>query len=318
MGGTQAALVVLAEGFAALGHSVTVANTLHAPVTVRSVRYCGQQEVRGGRFDLLLLARDWASAVESIESGRKLLLLTDVEYADHASLARALAWAPNVALMSRYQERRLLQALGEPLARRPRTITGLPINVFDYGEFSTARAPLLLYCSAPDRGLVYMRKILPAIQRRVPEARLVVTSDKTLWGQDSLKAVYEKKLRDLPGLEYLGAVSRAELVGLQKRARVLAYPCEFIEGFCLSAAECLVSGAVPVTTADFALVETVGDRGRLIRGRPNGLLYRIGFVRAATRLLKDERYWLSMALRAREHGLARFAPRTVCERILAL
>lgn len=318
VGGTQAALVVLAEGFAALGHSVTVANTLQAPVSERSVRYCGQEDVRGGRFDLLVLVRGWAPVVESIEATRRLLLLTDVEYGDPATLAPALAWPRHVVLMSRYQEKRLLQSLGEPFARLPRTVTGLPIDVADYGDFAPAREPLLLYCSAPDRGLVHMRKILPAIRRRVPNARLVITSDKTLWGQESLKAEYERKLCGLDGLEYAGAVNRPELVALQQRARVLAYPCHFIEGFCLSAAECLASGAVPVTTKDFALIETVGDRGVLIKGQPDEFLYRYLFVRAAVRLLTNDRHWLAMARRARADGLQRFAPRTVCERILAL
>lgn len=318
VGGTQAALVVLAEGFTALAHSVTVANTLQVPVSERSVRYCGLEEVRGGKFDLLLLVRGWAPVAESIEATRRLLLLTDVEYADPAALAPAFAWARHAVLMSKYQEKRLLQSLGEPFARLPRTVTGLPVDVADYGEFAPAREPLLLYCSAPDRGLVHMRKILPAIRRRVPGARLVVTSDKTLWGQDSLKAEYERKLGGLDGLVYAGAVNRPELVNLQKRARVLAYPCQFIEGFCLSAAECLVSGAVPVTTKDFALVETVGDRGVLIKGQPDGFLFRYLFVRAAVRLLTNDRHWLAMARRARADGLSRFAPRTVCERILAV
>jgi glycosyltransferase involved in cell wall biosynthesis len=318
VGGTQAALVVLAEGFAALGHSVTVANTLQAPVSERSVRYCGQEDVRGGRFDLLLLVRDWAPVVESIESARRLLLLTDVEHPDRATLPRAFAWARHVLLMSRFQEGRLLQSHGEPFARLPRTVVGLPIEIADYGDFAETREPLLLYCSVPGRGLVHLQRILPAIRRRVPEAQLVVTSDTTLWGQASQRARYESKLSRIDGLEYLGGVTRPELVDLQKRARVLAYPCHFIEGFCLSAAECLVSGAVPVTTKDFALVETVGDRGVLVKGRPDGFLYRYLFVRAAVRLLTDDRHWLAMARRARADGLSRFAPRTVCERVLAL
>jgi hypothetical protein len=318
VGGTQAALVVLAEGFAALGHAVTVANTLQAPVSERSVRYCGQEDVRGGRFDLLLLVRDWAPVAESIEAARKLLLLTDVDQANRPTLPRALAWARRALLMSRYQEERLLMLLGEPFARLPRTVTGLPIDVGDYGEFAVTREPLLLYCSVPDRGLKHLRKILPAIRRRVPGARLVVTSDTTLWGQESQKAKFERKLGRLDGLDYAGAVDRPELVDLQKRARVLAYPCDFNEGFCLSAAECLVAGAVPVTTGNFALLETVGDRGVLIRGRPGGFLYRHWFARAAVRLLTDDRHWLAMARRARADGLHRFAPRSVCERILAV
>lgn len=318
VGGTQAALVVLAEGFAALGHAVTVANTLQAPVTERSVRYCGQEEVRGARFDLLLLVRGWAPVAASIEATRRLLLLTDVEFGDPAALAPAFAWTRHAVLMSKYQESRLLQSLGEPFARLPRTVTGLPVNVADYDEFVSVREPLLLYCSVPDRGLMHMRKILPAIRRRVPSARLVVTSDKTLWGQESLRAEYERRLSGLEGLEYAGAVNRPELVNLQKRARVLAYPCDFVEGFCLSAAECLVSGAVPVTTEDFALVETVGDRGVLVKGRTDGFLYRFLFVRAAVRLLTNDQHWLAAARRARADGLSRFAPRTVCERILAI
>lgn len=317
MGGTQAALVVLAEGFAALGHSVTVANTLSTSVVERAVRYCGQQDVAGAQFELLIMARDWAPVVESIQCRKKLLLLTDVEYGDHATLARAFAWTSRIALMSKYQEAQLLRSLGEPFARLPRAVTGLPVDVSDYGDFAVAREPLLLYCSVPDRGLAHMRRILPAIRRRVPEARLVVTSDKTLWGQESLRACYEAKLRGLEGLDYVGAVSRPALLDLQRRARVLAYPCDFAEGFCLSAAECLVSGAVPVSTADFALAETVGDRGVLIKGRPDGVLYRHRFARAAARLLTDESYWLAMARRARADGLARFAARNVCERLLA-
>ena len=38
-----------------------------------------------------------------------------------------------------------------------------------------------------------------------------------------------------------------ELVRWQRQAKVMAYPCTFPEGFCVSAAECMAAGAVPVT-----------------------------------------------------------------------
>ncbi len=78
----------------------------------------------------------------------------------------------------------------------------------------------------------------------------------------------------------------------QLRARVLAYPCTFPEGFCIAAAECMAAGAVPVTTNAFALTTTVGRAGVLIDGRPRSWFYRRRFVNAAVALLGDDQHWL--------------------------
>jgi hypothetical protein len=77
-----------------------------------------------------------------------------------------------------------------------------------------------------------------------------------------------------------------------------------------------VSGAVPVTTDGYALRETVGDRGILVSGSVGGFFYRRRFVDAVVNLLLDEEMWWRTARRARDDGLVRFAPATVCTRIL--
>ena len=88
-----------------------------------------------------------------------------------------------------------------------------------------------------------------------------------------------------PAIEYLGHVDRSRLIAEQLRARVLAYPCIFPEGFCIAAAECMAAGAVPLST-------TVGEAGVLIDGRPRSWFYRRRFVNAAAALLTDDRHWL--------------------------
>ena len=93
-----------------------------------------------------------------------------------------------------------------------------------------------------------------------------------------------------PGIRYLGHVDRATLLVEQQRARVMAYPCTFEEGFCIAAAECMAAGAVPVTTNNYALRTTVGDSGSLVSGRPRSWFYRRAFVKAAVRLLTDDQY----------------------------
>jgi glycosyltransferase involved in cell wall biosynthesis len=176
---------------------------------------------------------------------------------------------------------------------------------------------VLLYCSVPDRGLYYLKDLFPAIRRRVPDATLVITSDFSLWGREPAKDAFMRFFTDHSGIEYLGHVDRGRLVAEQLRARVLAYPCIFPEGFCIAAAECMAAGAVPVTTNAFALPTTIGRAGVLIDGRPRGWFYRRRFVNAAVGLLTDDEYWLerSRACRARARA---YGSNAVAEEFLAL
>jgi glycosyltransferase involved in cell wall biosynthesis len=180
------------------------------------------------------------------------------------------------------------------------------IALADYSSLADERHPVLLYCSVPDRGLYYLKDLLPAIRRRVGNATLVITSDFTLWGRAAAKDGFLKFFERERGVEYLGHVDRARLVAEQRRARVLAYPCTFEEGFCIAAAECMAAGAVPVTTKAFALTTTVGDAGILIDGRPRSWFYRRRFVNAVTALLSDDDHWRARShvcrVRARAYG----------------
>src|SRR5204862_4837880 len=161
------------------------------------------------------------------------------------------------------------------------------------------------------RGLYYLKDLFPAIRRRVPNATLVITSDFTLWGRAAARDAFVRFFEGQAGVEYLGHVDRPRLVAQQRRARVLAYPCIFEEGFCIAAAECMAAGTVPVTTDAFALTTTVGDAGILIGGRPRSWFYRRRFINAVTALLSDDKQWRerSRACRARaqEYGAAAVA-----------
>lgn len=192
-----------------------------------------------------------------------------------------------------------------------------PIDLRDYAELSDARDRVMLYCSVPDRGLYYLKDLFPAIRRRVKDARLVITSDFTLWGKAPASAAFMRFFEQQPGVEYLGHVDRARLVAEQRRARLLAYPCNFPEGFCIAAAECMAAGAVPLTTNAFALTTTVGSEGILVNGRPRSWLYRRRFVKAAIALLSDDAYWHERSLACRARARLWDAP-VVADAFLAL
>jgi glycosyltransferase involved in cell wall biosynthesis len=123
-----------------------------------------------------------------------------------------------------------------------------------------------LYASIPDRGLYFMAKAWPNIRTYVPDAELIVTSDYRLWGVPTSNEQYRVQFLGMPGVKFLGAVPREQLVQEQLTCGVLAYPCTYIELFCITVAEALVAGCVPITTDIGALPTT--NTYKVIPGGP--------------------------------------------------
>jgi len=312
VGGTEACVVLLAEAYAARGADVVVANRVGSVATERGVRYMPLNAIPDTAFDAVVLWKHWSPAAAEC-SGQKIFIWTDVHIPDRASIERCRRWADVSFTLSDFQRMHLAAATGESALV---SLGCAPIDTSDYSDGPGRKERLLVYCSAPDRGLFYLKDLFPRIRRQVPDARLAITSDFSLWGGQPAKAAFMRFFEGHEGVDYLGHVSRSELVAWQQRARVMAYPCNFEEGFCLAAAECLAAGTVPVTTKRYALVQTVGDGGVLIPGHPRGWLYRRRFVRACVELLTDDQRRQAYVDRGRARALREFSPAHVLERIL--
>jgi hypothetical protein len=312
VGGTESIVVLLAEALTARGAAVVVANRVSEACGERGVRYMPIDAVGTEPFDLIVLWKQWSAAADG-RAGRKLFVWTDVHMPDPEGLARCRRWADVSCTLSEFQRQALAAATG------PENLVSLdcaPIETGDYIDVPQKTERLLLYCSVPDRGLYYLKDLFPRIRREVPDARLAITSDFSLWGHQPAKQAYAGFFTAHQGVDYVGHVSRAELVSWQRRARVMAYPCNFEEGFCLAAAECMAAGAVPVTTGRYALVQTIADSGVLINGHPRGWLYRRRFVRACVELLTNDQRWREYADRGRLRALRDFAASRVLDRVL--
>lgn len=315
VGGTEAAVVLLAEAMVADGAEVEVATTSRTGSRYAGVTYVPLANLDSSPRDLAILVKVWSDAAP--DKGRvRLFLMSDVHVPHPENIARCRAWADRSIAMSDYQRRRVEAVTGRGWLR----VMGLPIGYDDYREpasVAAAREHVLIYCSIPDRGLYYLQHIFPAVRRRVPDARLVITSDFTLWGMSAANEAFLRFFEGQAGVEYLGHVPRERLVAEQNRARVMAYPCTFEEGFCLSAAECMAAGAVPVTTNAFALTTTVDGAGVLVRGRPRSWFYRRTFVNATVRLLTDDGYWSERSRACRERAYS-YRPARVAADVIAL
>lgn len=294
VGGTEALVVVLAETLAALGITVIVATPIEQERCDRGVRYQPVTASRPREAAVTVLVKQW-SGVATDAGARRVFLATDVHVPDPESLTRCIQWSSRSLALSPFMRDSLANEVSTP----GMGVLPPPIALEDYAGTAETRDRVLLYCSVPDRGLFYLKDLFPAIRRRVPDATLVITSDFSLWGRAAARDAFAGFFQKQPGIEYLGHVDRPRLVAEQRRARILAYPCIFPEGFCIAAAECMAAGAVPVTTNAFALTTTVGDAGALVDGRPRSWFYRRRFVKAAIALLDDDRYWLERSRQCR-------------------
>lgn len=310
VGGTEAMVVVLSEALAARGLDVSVAARIDCAERDR-VSYQPIGHARARDWDVTVLVKQWSDA--AIDAGPvRVFLASDVHVPDPPMLSRCLRWSTRSFALSSYMRTQVQRVVPTSGMR----VLPPPIALSDYLATDEIRGRVMLYCSVPDRGLYYLKDLFPAIRRLVPDATLVVTSDFSLWGRAPARDAFLRFFDRQPGIEYLGHVDRSRLVTEQRRARVLAYPCIFEEGFCIAAAECMAAGTVPVSTNAFALPTTVGDAGVLIDGRPRSWFYRRRFVKAVQRLLSDDDHWheRSAACRARAQE---YAADAVAERFLA-
>ena len=125
-----------------------------------------------------------------------------------------------------------------------------------------------IYASSPDRGLVRLLKMWPAIRSSIPDATLDIfygwegcmklgTGNTPGWTKHYRKVRTEfAALQYQPGVTSRGRVNHETLAREFQRASVWAYPTAFGEAGCLTAVKARAAGCIPVTTRYAALNET--------------------------------------------------------------
>jgi glycosyltransferase involved in cell wall biosynthesis len=190
----------------------------------------------------------------------------------------------------------------------------LPVRTWEYERKPVKIPKRCIFTSMQDRGVMELHAVWPRIQREVPEASLVITSDWRLWvdwaSEEQIRA-FKLSYAHHPNVTYRGAVPRSELVQIQQEADIHLYPCTFEEMFCISVAESQVAGVLPITTDAGALPTT--NMGRVIHGNPSDEVWREVFVRNAIELLTDPKLEQKQEY-VREASRRRFSIETILNR----
>ena len=154
-------------------------------------------------------------------------------------------------------------------------------SVKDFSTTSTGggayggTAPVFIYSSFPNRGLLQLLQMWPKIVAKYPTASLHIYADVDGKWVNSVEPHKMTQIRQLLNyykdiksinIVYHGWVSKSVLTAAWVGADYWLYPCTFMETFCLTALEAAISKTVCITNGLAALQNTVGDRGVCVEG----------------------------------------------------
>lgn len=121
---------------------------------------------------------------------------------------------------------------------------------------------LMVNTSSPDRSLRALIDCFKEVKKQVPEAKCKWCYGWGVWDavhagdkeRLEFKEGIQKEMKEV-GIEEMGMISHEEVAELYKKATILAYPSEFAEIDCISLTKALASGCIPITTTFAAMGE---------------------------------------------------------------
>jgi glycosyltransferase involved in cell wall biosynthesis len=156
--------------------------------------------------------------------------------------------------------------------------------------FRNGEPPVLVYTSAPYRGLDVLLSAFPAIRAAIPGTRLCVFSglSTTRGGpEDNQYTELHRQCLATGGVDYFGPVPQPELADALTGAAALAYPSTYPETSCIAALEAMALGATVLTTGLGALPETLAGYGRMTPPRDDPHVLAKEFAAMAIAALTD-------------------------------
>jgi len=286
-GGSEGSMVNYAFALAELGHEVLVyipggPRHSYRGVEWRNIRTRDRFEER---FDVAIALR-FPHALRGIAASVKVLYCCDPAV---PSLPEYVASGDvhSVITISECQKRRFQEL--HPIPEELYLVSSAGVNWADYARLDVPKKRgRCIYCSVPERGLDELVSIWPLIRREIPWATLHVTGSLALWGliPQPDQVLLVDTIARLPGVTYLGVLSREALIKEQLESQILLLPGspKSPEMCCMSAMECAAARNAIVVTDLYALVERVvhGLTGCIV---PRGEGWQRTFAEAAVRLM---------------------------------
>ncbi|NMC62788.1 MAG: glycosyltransferase family 4 protein [SAR324 cluster bacterium] len=326
LGGTETGVIRVAEILARRKHDVVVFTSMKAP-PLSIPQYVPQSYIHSsGRFDVMVLVKDWKPAVFNIASNR-IFYWTGDGFDQYINFGlgdrRVVKRIEKLLSVSKWQATTMCEKSGFPIEKTFFVGNGAHLLYFE-GKEERARKRLI-FTAAPYRGLALMPKIFLKVRESHQDAELHVFSGMSVYDTDKpfqgpQVAEFERIssiLKKIPGVVMHGNVTQKVLARELMRSSVFVYPNIIFETCCINAIEAQAAGCPVVASRNSGLVETVHNAGILIDELPGSEEYISSFVNAVSRLLENEKLWIKLSQNALHRAKTQFSWEHVADRFEA-
>lgn len=330
LGGTETALIRLADALSRRGHEVIVF-TSHRNPPPSNPKYLPAEAIyQLSDCDVLIALQDWKVLLLDFGARKKYFWTGDSfdQFANfglgekrvHPLIDRFLA-------VSDWHAKTLCEESGFPFEKSFVIRNGIELDLFLGEEVRNRKR--LMYSSNPRRGLEFIPALYRELAAKHPDLELHVFSALNTYDQhkpmNGPRALHSSEMirlfESLPGCRIHGATLQSQLAREYMKSGLLFYPNNYLETSCITAMEAMAAGCPVITSDAGALSETIRDGGILIPGRPTTSQYAKAFIAAADLLLSDEILWAQYSQRAKVRAFNDFSWEECAdrfERLLAL
>ena len=280
LGGSETACLQMAKALKKKGNNVTVFSDCgksHGK-SFDGVKYMDIQGFLSYGIniphDVLIIQRRPDLFTYRYNSKINILWQHDLSIIRGADNFRGPSWNINKCfVMSEFQKKQSMEVNGMPEDYYYVTKNGLDLDIWKNKKKLKRDPKKLMFAARPERGLdILLFNILPELLKRDPEIKLYLAGydHDVPEMRDYYNTLIQEAKKYPKNVFMLGCLSKKELYKHYQTASLYTYWTEFLEIFCITAAECMVNG-LPFISRDWgALKETVHpDAGVLLSGFEN-------------------------------------------------
>lgn len=305
VGGSEYALLTMAEEWGKTGHEVILYNSPNHPVKCSFEQRPTSAFIPGEKRDVVIIFRSPNPKGITAEGLKVWWSCDQYTIGDFATFSKCV---DKIVCISPFHKNYFASRYNINNAM----YIDLPVRLSDIEIIETERIEnKFIFTSVPDRGLHNLWAMWPRIKDAIPDATLTITSDYRLWGAGRNNDIHRQKwLAHADGsVKYKGAVPRSELIFEQLSSDIMLYPCSYEELFCIAVAEAECCGVYPITTGIGALGTT--NEGSIVAGNPGQDNTRWAMIDLAIDLLRNRDGLEKRRSVVMKNAKERFDPKTI-------
>ena len=309
LGGSETAFISVAKEFAKIGHNVKVYCECDKPGIYDGVEYNDidkwQEFMACGETDILIVSRHFWFFADRVHSKLNILWNHDILTPEVAT--QFMGVTTNIDYMyflSKFHKKCYTDIFAEVGDMAKPLFNGVDLDLVKTCLEKIAgnkRKEKIMFTSRPERGLDKALDIYAMINR--PDLEFVICSYGSLKDPqvEQIEKACQVKINNLKERGFnirQGSFKKDELYTEMCEAKLVIYPTDFPEIFCISSIEAQACGAVFLTVDDFALPEVTPYSG-LKRDQKE---FRKNFAENVEKLLDDDKLRAKLALKGLQNA----------------